>query len=411
MTSWREERRTDRASDAAIARDDAIAAAKAQAVLIAAQADAERTAATAREDQARKARQAQAARRAARRDRRRKTLTSLRRWAGASVVDLLIYPLALVSAAMAVPAMSSYGVTLYGPVTGWLLAAISELGMWAFALAVQISRRRTPDRPVWALQLGIIAFAGANMALNFVHGLSVAHVGGPSTGGVMAIVSVAGVVAHQLAVTGARRSRTAREAARLLRRQRRHQAAVARLAVRAAVADVAADGAVTLVYRAGRFAASRSWTGRARLVPAPVTEQTEQAGRVVPETTLPGTDDPDSIASEAASWLTGPEAAALAADVVPPARNNSGTAQTPTIEPGTSPDPTGSGTTPGSGADLGSLLARIRAQIAAGALPANPSRRAIQRALKVRATTALEVKRALDTDPGNPGAAGQPARL
>ena len=96
---------------------------------------------------------------------------ALRRWAAAHQVDLLIYPLAVVSAIMAVPAMGVFGMQTYGDVTGSVLPILSELGMWAFAIAVKLSRDTNRDRPVWALQLGVWAFTAVSFALNVIHGL------------------------------------------------------------------------------------------------------------------------------------------------------------------------------------------------------------------------------------------------
>src|SRR5699024_7222082 len=90
-------------------------------------------------------RQAQRQQRAQDRAQRR---ARMRQYLGAHAVDLLIYPIALVSLALAAPAMASYGTEVYGPVLGWLLPGITELGMWCMAVAVQVSRHRHPERPV-----------------------------------------------------------------------------------------------------------------------------------------------------------------------------------------------------------------------------------------------------------------------
>ncbi|WP_226360763.1 hypothetical protein [Pseudonocardia sp. ICBG1142] len=74
-------------------------------------------------------------------------------WVDAHVIELLIYPIAVLSFALAAPAMAAYGTTIFGA-GGFLLAGITELGMWAFAMAVVTARRRYPDRPVLGLQAG-----------------------------------------------------------------------------------------------------------------------------------------------------------------------------------------------------------------------------------------------------------------
>ncbi|TKG67522.1 hypothetical protein [Prauserella endophytica] len=249
MSSYREERRKDRAAEAEQKRADALAAAEVEAVRAASLAQARRAAieqAHAHEQQRAEAkRQAQAERRQARAAR----LAGLRAWAGAHVVDLLIYPLALVSAVMAVPAMAAYGHALYGGVTGLVLPVLSELGMWAFALAVQVSRVRTPERPVWALQAGVWLFAGVNFTLNLLHGLA----SGLSAGVAMGLVSVAGVVAHQLTVAGARRTRHERAETRLARVAARKTTRIRRAAIRQAVAEIDTNGTARLVFAPGRY--------------------------------------------------------------------------------------------------------------------------------------------------------------
>lgn len=260
--SWRDERRADRLADA-----------QAQAVLVAATGDQQRRDQQQRTHQARQARLDREAGHRAARDRRRAALGQLRRWLAGHVVDLLIYPLAVVSAAMAVPAMAAWGVQQYNSPTGVLLPAISELGMWAFAVAVQISRHRHPDRSVWALQVGVAVFAATAAGLNFLHGRTG---GGWSSGLVMAVVSIAGVAAHQLVTSGARRSRAERDTARAATRVRRHARRYERAALHGAVAQITTSGAVALlvspgVYRLGR----RGRLERASVPGLPVTSTTD----------------------------------------------------------------------------------------------------------------------------------------
>ncbi|PXY34216.1 hypothetical protein BAY59_01260 [Prauserella coralliicola] len=309
MSSYREERRKDRAAEAERKRADALAAAEVEAVRTASMAEAHRKAAeqaNALNQQRAEARE-QAKNR--RRDQRAARLAALRAWAGGHVVDLLIYPLALVSAVMAVPAMAAYGHILYGGATGLVLPVLSELGMWAFALAVQVSRVRTPDRPVWALQAGVWLFAGVNFTLNLLHGLA----SGLSAGVAMGLVSVAGVVAHQLTVAGGRRTRAERAEARLARVAARKTRRIRRAAIRQAVAEIDTNGTARLVFAPGRYVltprtAGGVLRGRRRSLVAAVVP-----GLPVEATPVDSTDT---------DWDAG--LAALLANSAPPAVESSG---------------------------------------------------------------------------------------
>ncbi|WP_206793198.1 hypothetical protein [Amycolatopsis sp. MtRt-6] len=242
MSSWAEERRTNRAAEAEQRRQDASAALDRKLKAQSAAADqrrADAAAAAKLADQRRKTRQAK----------RKAAWDALTDWLSANRVRLPIYLLALVSAGMAVPAMAGYGVGVYGDATGAALPALSELGMWAFAFAVEVTRHRHPDRPVWALQLGVWVFAGVGFGLNVVHGLG----RGWDAAVVMGIVSVAGVIAHQLAVASPPRSSAERAAARIERQTLRKVARVQRAAVRTAVAELGADGTARLVFTPGRY--------------------------------------------------------------------------------------------------------------------------------------------------------------
>jgi hypothetical protein len=163
-----------------------------------------------REAAARVKLEAAAARRAAKaaaRDDRAARLARLAGWTSAHVVDLLFVPVIGVPALLSWTAMAAFGIRLYGP-PGAALPSFSEGAMWAFAAAVTITVRRYPGRPVWHLRAGIAAFAVFGAALNYVHGSSMTPVPGqphgPVTGAVMAVISVAGVIAHQLVTAGPR---------------------------------------------------------------------------------------------------------------------------------------------------------------------------------------------------------------
>lgn len=242
MTSWAEERRANRAADAEQHRQNADAAVARKLREQAARAEQARTNAAAAAKLADKQRDTRRAGRAA-------MLARVTGWLSTNRVRLPIYLLALVSAGMAVPAMAGYGLDTYGDVTGAALPALSELGMWAFALAVEVSRHRHPDRPVWALQLGTWVFAGVGFTLNVLHGW---HRGWDAAL-VMGIVSIAGVIAHQLAVASPPRSPAERASARIERKALRKVAKVRAAAVRTAVAEIDAAGTARLVFTPGRY--------------------------------------------------------------------------------------------------------------------------------------------------------------
>jgi DNA-binding CsgD family transcriptional regulator len=145
--------------------------------------------------------------------------------------------------------MAAYGAHLYGP-AGRALPAFSEGAMWAFAAAVTLTRRRHPDRPVWHLRAGTAVFAGFGAALNFAHGLTLS---GPVTGTVMALVSVAGVTAHQLTTAGPRRprrTRAERDADQIARQIRKREMQARTEAVKGAIVRLAADGTARLEFPA-----------------------------------------------------------------------------------------------------------------------------------------------------------------
>jgi len=254
VSTWAEDRRADRASAREQARLDAAArhAMRLEELQVMAGLD-----------------QADRDKRDARREQRVKAAGG---WASGHVIELLIYPLAGVSALMAVPAMASYGRALYGDVTGYALPLISELGQWVFAMAVTLSRARRPERPVGMLTLGVAVFGAIAFGLNFAHGLSGPH-GGLVRALVMAVVSVAGLVAHQLVTAAPRRARAERSARRLARVRDRRVERTQRVAVRRAPVLLAEDGSAELIHLPGLYA-----PGRRRLKPlaptAPATART-----------------------------------------------------------------------------------------------------------------------------------------
>ncbi|ADP84822.1 hypothetical protein [Pseudofrankia inefficax] len=256
--SWTEDRRADR--NAAREQDRADRRAHDEQALALRRLAGEQALAAARQagDLAAHKQATRAAGRQARRAEARKTRAAAAGWLAGHLAELLVYPLALVSAVLAVPAMAAYGRTLYGP-TGFALSILSELGGWAFAFAVQASRHRHPDRPTGMLTAGIGVFALVGAALNFAHGSTVPG-GSPVHGVVMAVVSVAGIVAHQLVVAAPPRSRAERAAARRTRREADRIERAQRLAARASVIEIDPDGTARLVYPAGAYTLRRRLT-------------------------------------------------------------------------------------------------------------------------------------------------------
>jgi len=252
-----EERRKNDAARAEQRRQDELAAVEVTAIK-------QRTAREARRDDAdhadkrrRDQRKEQQKEQADARARRAKRLRDLRAWATAHMVDLMIYPLAVVSAVMAVPAMAHYGHKVYGSATGAALPIITELGMWAFAFAVQYTRLRNADRPVWALVLGVWTFAAVGASLNYLDGATGVH-GEVGRGVVMGVVSVAGVVAHQLVSAAPRRSRAERDARDVARHAADKIAAVRKAVINASVSRVDGTGQVVLMFNPGDYTLTKS---------------------------------------------------------------------------------------------------------------------------------------------------------
>jgi len=252
--SWREEIRQDRLTNAQIERDHETARVQARI--------AERQAATRlrREDQLARAADRQQARE--QRAERRATRTV---WIRQHALDLLFVPVIVVPAVLAWTAMAAYGYQLYGP-PGLVLPAFSEGAMWAFAIATTWTVRRYPDRPAWHLRTGTWVFAAIAASLNFSHGLNLS----PRAGVVMALVSVAGVLAHQFITAGPRRSRADRHQARIDRAVARRELAVRRAAVRDADAVLDEDGHAHLIYQPGVVTVTRRLGRRQITTPPPV---------------------------------------------------------------------------------------------------------------------------------------------
>lgn len=384
MSSFREERRKDRAAEAEAKRADQIAAAEAEAVRLAAMSQARRAATEQQHAHERARAEAKQAAKDKRADRRKAAVAGLRAWAAAHVVDLLIYPLAVVSAIMAVPAMAAYGAQVYGTATGYALPVISELGMWAFALAVQASRTRDPQRPVWALQTGVWGFAAVAFGLNTLHGLH----RGPSAGVVMGVASVAGVLAHQLVTAAPRRSRTQRQEARITRLAERKTKRIRQAAVRQAVAEIDTTGNARLVYAPGRYVlAGRRIPGvRPRLVTAvvpglPVESESTDWDRGLADLLAHGT------------RATGVDTGAEGVESAPDGPGVVGTLDRPgDLQESTPVDPPTQGRIPGpSTRSIQTLRAELRAAVQAGRVDPT-SAQSIRKALRCAAKTARQLR-------------------
>jgi hypothetical protein len=304
--SWQEERRLDRAERARLDRDRENARAARQIAEREAAQHLRQTAAEARRVQRADAAGARAAR-----------IAALGAWVSGHVTELLFVPVIAVPALLAWTAMASYGAHLYGP-WGRALPAFSEGAMWAFAAAVTITRHRHPGRPVWHLRTGTAVFAAFGAALNFAHGLSLPGVGGAVTGAVMALVSVAGVTAHQLTTAGPRRTRRTRgerDADRIARQVRKREMQARAEAVKAATVLLAADGTARLEFPAPDLAEVASVPAAPAAgapAPAPAARAPKRSPRPAAEgKRAPGTDTETRIARLRARHpeLTGPQIA------------------------------------------------------------------------------------------------------
>jgi len=216
--------------------------------------------------------------REAARDRRRAAWTrryeTISKWVADHVVDLLFVPIIGIPGTLAWTGMADYGYAEYGP-PGLSLPGLSEGGMWAFAAATTITRNRDETAPLWHLRIGTLVFAAYGATLNFLHGLAE---GGPIEGATMALVSVAGVTAHQLITAGPRRSRATADYARLLRQIARRERAASKAAVRQALVDVDDKGNATLIFTPGRVTLSKRRLVDPPTLPTP-TAHDEQGGQ------------------------------------------------------------------------------------------------------------------------------------
>jgi hypothetical protein len=241
-TDWRENRRRDALAKAQVERSRD--AARLEADLARRRLDAElRHEAEANS----RAQRAQTMR--ARAERRAAQLAWLREHA----IDLVFVPVIVVPGVLAWSAMGAFGEQLFGPV-GLGLPAISEGAMWVFEMRNVWVTQHEPDRPTWPLRLGAWFFTAVGAALNFLHGLTATpgsdRPHGLTVGLVMAVVSAAGMAAHQIIKTGPRRTRAQRAAARREDRARR-------AAIRSAAVGVDADGTARVILEPGTMRLDR----------------------------------------------------------------------------------------------------------------------------------------------------------
>jgi hypothetical protein len=152
----------------------------------------------------------------ARRAARAGTLSALGAWMSEHSIDLMFAPVIGVPAWLGWDAMSNFGQALYGG-PGSSLPVLSETAMWIFEFAIVRARRQDPHTAVWPLYVGMVAFALICASLNFMHGLTGPIPGdippGPEAGIVYALISVSGIIAHQIVALGGRKRKGATEGA------------------------------------------------------------------------------------------------------------------------------------------------------------------------------------------------------
>ncbi|WP_410640684.1 hypothetical protein [Amycolatopsis sp. lyj-346] len=251
--SWQEERRANLAARAEQARLDQAAATGDEIARMKAASDVARADRELAAELEQKAKDAAALKRKQRRDDRKERWERIAAFVRGHVADVLIYSIAVVSFVMAASAMAGYGADVYASGVGRLLPLITELGMWAFAVSVQIVRRKDRTRSVWGLKVGVWVFGTLAFGTNAVHGLA----RGWDAMVIMGVVSVAGVIAHQLAIADPPRSRAQRAADKLAAAQVAKTNAAARAALKMATAQIDADGNARLTFAPGTYQVKR----------------------------------------------------------------------------------------------------------------------------------------------------------
>lgn len=253
MSTWREERRRDEAARAEQARKDREA-----------EREFELKRARLAAEQRRRDREAEERRKADRQRRRRERRKALLDTLTEHRVAVAIYGIALVSFVMSAPAMADYGHRLYAgsawPWTGWLLPVVTELSMWACAFAVHHTRRTTPGASVFWLQVGVALATALAAGLNAMKGITV----GWDASVVMGVVSIAGVLLHQMTVAGQPRSKAERAEAVIARQAARKVEKAREAAIADAAVEITADGTARLVFEPGVYRLGRDRGPRLR---------------------------------------------------------------------------------------------------------------------------------------------------
>jgi hypothetical protein len=378
MGSWQQERRADKAAQAEQRRADGVAAAQQQRENAMVAAQIRRDNDTARLRQQREDAQRRRAERAARR-------AALAAWLRANTLDLMFVPVIVIPAVLAWPAMAAYGTDVFG---GWgvLLPGFTEGCMWVFAFAVALAARA--ERPTVWLQVGVWVSAAMAAAMNYAHGAekSVAY------GLVMALVSVGGVVVHQLVAARPprpRRTRAERDAAKVADLARRRLLAVRLAAVADAAAQLDHEGTATLVHRPRTVALSRRpWRGP-RLVDTTVPG--------LPVTALPELSDAGAgLAEEIGEYLATLPSGAAPARAAGEGGDTPGNAETPSGDPL-------AGLPAETAVKVRGMAERVRAAMATGRLDPAPSQNAVRKFLRCRAEIARHVHRAITHGPDDTG--------
>lgn len=267
--SWSEQRRHNRELNAQIRREDRAA----------------------EREQDRKDRQQEDRAKRERAQERQHQRAVWRGWLTQHPVEVLMVVVIVVPGLLAWSAMSLFGTGLYGPL-GVLLPLYTEAAMWAFAF--RLHAVRTSGGPTRWLQVGLWASTAIAGCLNYLHGNAI---GGWLAGTTMAVVSVGGVLVHQL-ITAApmrtRRSQAQRREARTERIAVRRITRMQRAAVRHAVGELAADGTVQLLHRPGLVRLRRDRLGRRQ--PGPIAVSGLGADG-------PADPEPIGVAHEVENWL------------------------------------------------------------------------------------------------------------
>ncbi|WP_433409059.1 hypothetical protein ACQPZU_01825 [Saccharomonospora azurea] len=257
MSSYKEELRKDRAARAEQEPEDRLAEAEQRRRDREAEAEQRRKDAAAAKAEARKDQREREARKAARKAARQTAVKAVAATIGENKVALSIYSIALVSFVMSAPAMAAYGDRIYAgsawAFTGWLLPVVTELSMWACAFAVHHRRRTAPGASVFWLRVGVALATALAAGLNAMKGITV----GWDASVVMGVVSIAGVLLHQMAVAGQPRSKAERAEAEIARRAARKVEKAREAAIADAAVEITADGTARLVFEPGIYRLGR----------------------------------------------------------------------------------------------------------------------------------------------------------